>query len=268
MTSGAPNIEGRIYFPGNPWPGGHRVVSCTFNASVHPNVGGYAPSYANPGPGLMLELELTTANYDEDDPSDRDGAGETDWSSKIVWNNYGSCRLGPSQSSQVSGIRVSDGSTPFVFDLEEYRFSVDPLPIDWDHFHDTVGFGVYLLGHDTVADHDIHLHSRQSDGSYTLDWTGRIALTYAGHTEFEHTFKAHVTGVRFESLMLFYFDAGRAKEYYGIDLDPHLSARDYIAPFVSDPDNFSFETRVDGLKRPVVYALRKPQIEAPRLTVE
>ena len=249
-------VSGRIYFAGNPWPLGHRVLSCTFNASVCPAVGAYAASYANPGPGLMLEFELVTADYDEDDPSDRDGQGDSDWTSKIVWNNFHSCRIGPSQSSQVQGIRVSDGTTPFEFDLPEYRFAVDPLPIDWNHFHDTAAFGIYLLGHDAVAGHDIHLHSRQPDGSYTLDWSGSIALTYAGGDEFKHAFKASVSGVRFDALMLFYFDVGRAKEYYGIDLDPNLTARDYIAPFVADPDNFVFETRVDGLGRAVVYATR------------
>lgn len=251
------NVNGRIYFPGNPWPMGHRVASCKFSASIDPSVGAYAENYDNPGPGLMLEFELVTADYDEDDPSDRDGAGDSDWTSKIVWNNYGSCRIGPSQSSQVQGIRVYSGSTPFVFDLPEYRFSVDPLPIDWNTFHETCGFSIYLLGHDAVASHDIHLHSRQPDGSYTLDWTGKIALTYSGGDEFKHAFKASVTGVRFDVLTLFYFDVGRAKEYYGIDLDPNQSARDYIAPFVSDPDNFTFETVLDGIDRAVVYGRRK-----------
>ncbi len=251
-------VDGRIYFPGNPWPMGHRVVSCKFSASVCPSVGAYTAAYPNPGPGLMLELELVTADYDEEDPSDRDGSGESDWAAKIAWNNYHCCTIGPSQSSQVQGIRVSDGTTPFVFDLPEYRFKVDPLPIDWETFHETSAFGIYVLGHDSVANHDIALHSRQPDGSYTLDWTGKIALTYGGDTEFKHDFTARMTGVRFDSITLFYFDAQRAKEYYDIDLDPKLSARDYLAPFVADPDNFSFETRVDGIKRAVVYAVRKP----------
>ena len=262
-------IQGRIHFAGNPWPQGHRVVSCTFNASIHPAVGAYASVYPNFGPGLMLEFVLTTAEYDEDDeddqesendPPNQDGQSDSDqpdWTSKIVWNNYHCCTIGPSQSSQVPGIRVADGSTPFAFDLPEYRFAVDMLPIDWQNFHETSAFGIYLLGHDSVANHHIHLHSRQPDGSYTLDWTGKIALTYAGHENFAHDFSAHVTGVRFDSLMLFYFDAGRAKEYFDIELDPALSAWDYIAPFVVDPDNFMFETRVDGLKRAVVFATRK-----------
>jgi hypothetical protein len=256
QTTTASLVNGRIYFPGNPWPKGHRVVSCTLNASVCPKVGAYTSTYANPGPGLMLELELMTADYDEEDTSDRNGQGDSDWTSKIVWNNYHSCTLGPSHSSQVQGIRVSDGITPFVFDLPEYRFNVDPLPLDKTTFHETAAFRTYLLGHDTVANHDIALHSRQPDGTYTLDWTGKIALTYSGDDEFKYDFRAHVTGVKFDEITLFYFDVARAKEHYGIDLDPKLSARDYLAPFVADPDNFTFETRVDGNKRAVVYAKR------------
>lgn len=250
-------ISGRIHFPGNPWPLGHRVVSCTFNASIHPAVGAYTAGYVDPGPGLMLEFELVTADYCEDDASDRDGMGDSDWSSKIAWNNYGSARIGPSQSSQVQGIRVSNGSTRFAFDLPEYRFAVDTLPVNRETFHETSAFGIYLLGHDSVADHNLHLHSRQPDDSYTLDWTGKIALTYVGDDEFKHSFHAHITGVRFDMLTLFYFDVGRVREYHDIDMDPNLSARDYIAPFVTDPDNFAFETRVDGLHRAVVYGKRR-----------
>lgn len=262
-SNAASAVQGRIFFAGNPWPLGHRVVSCSFNASVHPDVGAYAADYPNPGPGLMLEFELTTAAYDEDsndshdEGSASDAEAESDWTSKIVWNNYGNARIGPSQSSQVQGIRVSDGSTPFVFDLPEYRFTVDALPVNAETFHETAGFGIYLLGHDSVAHHDIRLHNRLPDGSYTLDWSGKIALTYSGGDEFKHDFRAHVTGVRFDTLMLFYFDVQRVKEYCGIALDPKLSARDYIAPFVADADNFVFATKVDGVGRSVVSAQRR-----------
>jgi hypothetical protein len=257
-------VNGRIYFPGNPWPGGHRVVSCALSAIIHPAVGTYASDYANPGPGLMLQLTLESANYDEEDQSDHYVEGEHDWTSKIVWNNYGRCRLGPSQSSQVPGIRVSDGSVPFEFGLASYRFAVDRLPpdgnVDWETFHETVGFGLYLLGHDAVADHDIHLHSRQADGSYTLDWSGRIALTYGGGTTFEHAFHAQVTGVKFDAISLFYFDVARTKEYCGVELDPNLSARDYIAPFVTNPDDFIFEMMVDGIDRQIMRAVPMPRV--------
>jgi hypothetical protein len=145
--------------------------------------------------------------------------------------------------------------TPFSFHEEEYRFTVDPLPIDWNAFVTTQAFGTYLLGHDDVADHDIHLHSRQPNGTYTLDWTGRIALTYSGDDEFTYQFQAHATGVRFREIRLWYFHKERAMEYLGIDLDPSVTPRDYIAPFVTDSDEFVFEERVDPAGHSCFYAI-------------
>jgi hypothetical protein len=109
-----------------------------------------------------------------------------------------------------------------------------------------------LLGHDAVADHRIHLHSRQPDGSYTLDWRGRIAQYYKGETDFLHEFVAQVERVTFDSIRLWYFDPTVAKEQLGIEMDPNMTPRDYIAPFVADPDRFRFERR-NG----ILHAVRK-----------
>ena len=111
----------------------------------------------------------------------------------------------------MPGISVSDGTKPFDFTCDEYHFSADPLPVDWDNFFEEQAFGIYLLGHDAVADHKIHLHSRQPDGSYTLDWSGKIALYYTGKTDFEYDFIAHVEGVRFDAISLFYVNPTWAK---------------------------------------------------------
>lgn len=254
----ANTVEGRIFFPGNPWPDGHRIISCELVAAINPSRGLYTDEAPYQGPALTLAIDLKTADYDEDDQSDRDAIGADDWSSKIAWNNYGSCWVGESGSSNTPGFVVSDGIKPFSFHEEEYRFSVDTLPLDWDTFVVTQAFGTYLLGHDAVADHDIHLHSRQSDGTYTLDWTGRIALSYVGDNEFKYGFHAHVTGVRFREIQLWYFQKERAMEYLEIDLDPMITPRDYIAPFVADPEGFVFEERVDGLERSCFYAVPKP----------
>jgi hypothetical protein len=44
-------------------------------------------------------------------------------------------------------------------------------------------------------------------------------------------------------------------EYLGIDLDPSLTPRDYIASFVTDPDEFVFEERVDQAGHSCFYAI-------------
>ncbi len=248
-------VEGRITFDGNPWPNGHRIIACALTAELQ--------RFTDPlGDGttsalrLAVGVELRTADYDEELPSmSDDDPDATDWTSPGAWTNYGSCRLGPSASSQTPGITVSDGSTPFAFGLPEYRFTADSLPLDWDPYMASAAFGIYLQGHDAVADHQIWLHDRLDDGSYTVDWTGRIASAYVGHTAFDYSFSAHITGVRFESVMMFDFDADRMHEYFGLAWDPLRTARDELAPFVVDVDTLKFEHRDEGHGRPVVHAV-------------
>jgi hypothetical protein len=259
MTLPLPQPKGRIWFPGNPWPNGHRIASFRFGATITPDRGEWNAELVGKRPALALDFELVTADYDEEDKSNRDAIGLTDWASKIAWNNYGSGWVASSATSSFPGIMVSDGSTPFLFDQDEYVFTADPLPIDDIDDHPTKSaFGTYILGYDAVADHRIHLHSRQTDGSYTVDWTGRIALTYAGASDgFEHDFRARIEGVRFDAISMFYYDPVFAKEHFGIDLDPNVSPRDILAPFVSDPDNFTFESRDPGNGKGVLHAVRR-----------
>jgi len=210
-------------------------------------------------PAMALDFELVTADYNEEHQSDRDAIRPNDWASKIVWNNYGSCAITPSATSNFPGIAVSGERTPFVFDQDEYLFTVDPLPIDDRTTYPAhAAFGIYLLGHDAVADHRIHLHDRQPGGSYTVDWTGRIALTYAGDGDgFAYAFRAHAKGVRLDAISMSSYDPGFAKDYFGIELDPNIAPRDIIAPFVNDPDNFTFERRDPGNGSSVLHAVRR-----------
>ena len=52
-----------------------------------------------------------------------------------------------------------------------------------------------LLGHDSVADHEIHFRELAPD-DYSLTWRGRVALSYAGDDEFRHQFEAHLESIR------------------------------------------------------------------------
>ncbi len=250
-------VEGRIWFEGNPWPGGHRVASCAIVGELHPMRGAFVADA--PGPALSLGIELRSADYDEGDlPEERDHVGETDWASKIAWNNYGSAWIGMSASSSTPGFQVSDGQTPFEFNQPEHRFFVDPLPLTVPTFADFFSqqaLGCYVLGHDAVADHHIHLHSRTADGSWTLDWTGRLALAYSGHETFEHRFRAHVTGVRLQEISLWWCDPTRAKAYFDLDVDPARTPARWLAPFVKDVGAFSFETRKNAVGDSAIYAV-------------
>jgi hypothetical protein len=258
MSIDAPSPRGRIWFEGNPWPGGHRIKTFRFGASLTPSRDPFREDGAPPRPALALEFELTTADYDEEDGADRDGIGPTDWASRIAWNNYGSCWIGPSQSSATPGIEVSDGARPFAFDQPEHVFEPDPLPVpDVSNVFATGAFGIYLLGHDAVAGHRIHLHSRTADGRYVVDWTGRIALAYGGGEAFDHAFRARIENVRFDAISLYWFDPQRAHAYFGIDLDPAIPHRDIIAPFVGDPDLFDFVTEDSGEGERHTFAVRR-----------
>lgn len=219
-------MTGRIRFPGNPWPDGHAVESFSWGAAIHPSH------------GLLLEFSLKSEDYYAADGEMSDHIGPSDWESKIAWCNYHACTLGPSQTSSRSGLLVP---SPFTLGLDRYEFTADPLPVDWDTFFDTNAFGIYLLGHDAVADHRIRLELRGD--AYVVDWTGRIALAYMGATDFRYSFEAHVEGVRFDSISMWYFKPEIALEYLGLEVDPALSPRDYLAPYVSDPDRFDFEER-------------------------
>jgi hypothetical protein len=249
---------GRIWFAGNPWPQGHRLESCEMVGLIDPRRGAYIDGIVE-GPALSLAIELKSAPYDEgDDPSDRDALGADDWTSKIAWNNYGSAWIGSTASGAMPGFQVSDGIIPFKHDDDAYHFMVDRLPLELASFSDFFqrqAFGCYVLGHDAVADHDIRLHSRTSDGSYQLDWTGRLALAYGGAETFDHGFVVQASGVRLREISLWYLDEERAREHLGIELDKAITPRAYLAPFVADVDAFRFEARVDGIGRSSIYAV-------------
>jgi hypothetical protein len=70
-----------------------------------------------------------------------------------------------------------------------------------------------------------------------------VARAYVGDDNFEYGFRAYLEGVRFDSISLFQYDPETARTMLGIELDTSVSPRDFIAPFVSDPDNFTFERR-------------------------
>ncbi len=248
-------MEGRITFDGSPWPNGHRVIECALTANLQRFTDPFGDA-TDSSLRLAFGIELRTADYDEEAPSTSDDQPDvTDWTSPGAWTNYGSCRIGPSESSQTPGITVSDGSVPFAFGAPEYRFTSDALPVDWDRFMESAALAIYLQGHDAVAEHDIWLHDRQTDGSYTVEWSGRIASAYIGETSFDHSFTLRVTGVRLESVMMFDFDADRMRDYFGLDWDPTHTARDELAPFVLDVDAFTFELRSGAHGRPVMHAL-------------
>ncbi len=168
----------RIVFPGNPWPDGHRIAQFAWTGRYDLE-------------GLWFDFHLETAAYDEGDSGSE---GTEDWTAPIAWNNYHHCTLSTRKWGD-RGVFVGDENRPF--DLTQLRtLTADPLPISKADFRETRSFGIYLLGHDAVADHRWQF-SRVGGSDFRIDWTGKIALAYVGDDEFKYTFRAHHPAAHF-----------------------------------------------------------------------
>jgi hypothetical protein len=198
-------MQGRIAFAGNPWPKGHALEELSFAAEIEDDQ-------------VTLAFSLETADYEaEDDGDDEDdeAEGEGDWTSKIVWGNYHACTM--------RGRVPVEGKLDLAA-LSGQEIHVDPITPDYDP--EEGHFETYLLGHDSVADHRITLTGGPAE--YSLYWTGKIALTYAGDDEFKHAFALRAEGVPFDGI---YMPDGVTDE---------ASAREVLAQHVSGAEGFEF----------------------------
>jgi hypothetical protein len=216
-----PVPPGRILFPGNPWPNGHKIAKFRWTGRIEPTT------------GLIFDLHLESADYEAEDKQNDNEADEDEslpnWRSKGVWGNYHSCTLSSTLWDHM-GFPASSADPPFDFDtLDGHEFTIDPLPVRDD---EALAFGIYLQGHDTAADHRIRFRRMKGKNRWSVNWQGRIALTYRGDDRFVHQFKARVEKAAFE----------------GIVLPPKTTkarAETLLARFVARPDQFTLE-KADG----------------------
>ncbi|GIG85127.1 hypothetical protein [Plantactinospora endophytica] len=185
-------MQGRIWFPGNPWPDGHRVTEFAWTGRLD-------------GTGrLWFDLMLESADYDADDEDLEEAEDEDidddedddveDFLARNVWQNYHSCTLG-STWEDATGLVAATPGRPFrLAGPEPQRLTADPLPIADPHA--APAFRIYLLGHDSVAEHQIEITPEPGGGErYRIGWQGRVALTYTGDSEFRYTFRADLRDV-------------------------------------------------------------------------
>ena len=92
-------------------------------------------------------------------------------------------------------------------------------------------FHIYLLGHDSCADHEITFVKKHSIDTFDLEWKGKIALTYAGDDEFKYEFSAFIEKVTFE----------------GFDISRKLP--DNLSKYLVDPDLFEIRENSIVLKQ-------------------
>lgn len=175
-------MEGRIWFPGNPWPDGHRVEEFAWTGRL------------DEAGRLWFDMTLRTAFYDEagvtddeEEPDDR-----SDWEAPIVWNNYHRCTMSSTFWEDATGLLAATPEHLFpLVGPEPRQLTADPLP--FEDVDADPAFHVYLLGHDSVADHAITFTGDSAGGNH-VDWRGRIALTYAGDETFRYEFRAEIRG--------------------------------------------------------------------------
>ncbi|MFE3456425.1 hypothetical protein ACFXKD_02695 [Nocardiopsis aegyptia] len=215
--------DDRIWFPGNPWPDGHRIRTFVWGGLLDPEG------------AVRFAFELTSADYAADEPpepgTDDDDRPGSDFTSPPVWRNYHRCDISPSR-----GFVVGTPDAPLDFGaLDGRTFRVDRLEDVADLEDDDVAFHLYLLGHDSVADHRVRFTAGASPFVFALEWDGRIALTYAGEEEFEHRFRARVGRARFRGF------------HVPDELDDEAADR-MLTACVRDPARFRF-SREGGERR-------------------
>jgi len=211
----------RIKFLGNPWPKGHAIQDFLWSARLERS-------------GIWFDLHLQTTNYDaEDSDTDEEIDDEEldeslcDWQSKSAWTNYHQCTLS-SNYWDGTEFHVASKAQPLDFKtLSGHEFFVDPLPIDFDRPRP---FDIYLLGHDSAADHRIRFTQRSPANHFSIDWRGRIALSYIGSYEFRYEFEAHVESTEFKGIEL---PKGTQEQ----------DAQQLLAPFVTNLDAFNLVVR-------------------------
>lgn len=225
MVEQIKTIENRILFPGNPWDRGHILEEFKWSGRLTRD-------------GLIFDFHLHTDDYyaedeDEDELDDETFENLGDWESKIVWSNYHHCTLSSTYWGEGNGIPVTDKKMISLEELEGNEYTADPLPIeDWD---EPFAFQVYLLGHDSVADHSIQFVKRTAPFTYTIDWQGKIALTYAGRDEFEYSFQLRKTEVE-----LAFIDA--------FDFESEAKAREQLKRLVKEAAQFDCEAEESSFR--------------------
>lgn len=105
---------------------------------------------------MWFDLTLKTADYDEEgEPAGyAEADGEADWGSPVVWQNYHRCSMSSTRWEDTTGLLAATPDRPLRFsNPQPATLTADALPIvDLDA---DPAFHIYLLGHDSVAGHQV-----------------------------------------------------------------------------------------------------------------
>ncbi|MBA3929775.1 MAG: hypothetical protein C0521_09320 [Xanthomonas sp.] len=187
------DVQGRIHFPGNPWPEGHALTEFAWTARVADGV-------------VWCDLHLRSAAYYAERDIELDGNDDEDhdssWEAPGVWGNYHRCTLSSTFWDEDGGFALCPVAAFTPAWLDGRTFEVDAIAggtLDGIEL-DELAFHLYLLGHDSVANHRIAFQRVGDSDRFDITWSGDIALTYAGDDALQHRFEARVPGVPFPTL--------------------------------------------------------------------
>ena len=197
--------NGRIWFPGNPWVGGHGLAEFDISPLLTDDQ-------------LRFGVELVSVDYyaDAEDPPD----GESNWLAVGSWSNYHNVRFEGALSRKVGDapVNFADG---FVLTADQH--DGDGLACDYDE----LSFESYILGWDSIADHHLALVPN-GDGSWSMTWDGRTANTYAGNEQLDHFFWVEHASLPMNAIRVQASGDGPTED----------EARAWLAQFVVDPERY------------------------------
>lgn len=176
----------RIYFKDNPWPEGHPIVAFSWLAK---QIDGK----------VWFDFHLESADYDSEREIDTEEIDyDSDWEAPGAWKNYHACTISSTywENPGFPVCALADYTPSY---LNGRCFNIDLRPElleNWDEF----AFHIYLLGHDAVAQHQIHFEQVTGTTLFNIQWTGKIALAYAGQDKFMHDFSIYIENVPFPKL--------------------------------------------------------------------
>lgn len=183
-------MKGNLKFPGNPWPKGHDLASLELRIRLFD-----APLSACLELSLKSEEYYAREGYDaackrSDDEEDLD---LDSWEAVAVWSNYHACSIESEgwHEDLLLGTHFSKVSRSILSQITK-SIDVGRAADDFDE----QAFRCYILGHDAVADHELHIRAGLDD-TYDISWKGRVALAYVGDYDFDHSFLCKAVGVRF-----------------------------------------------------------------------
>lgn len=181
----------RIFFKGNPYPNGHQIEEFVWSGRLKKDR------------GLIFDFHLLSADYyAEDNSEEEEDDDKPSWKSKIVWGNYHQCTMSSTYWNDQGAVVGSPESKMDFNNLLNKELIIDSVQPGEEYDAEEFAFSIYLLGHDACANHKIAFTKQYDKSTFDIEWKGNIALVYSGGHEFEYSFEAVITKVKFEGIIL------------------------------------------------------------------